>query len=72
MCYCLLFYLICVLLQRGIPFEVKLPESVPLSYDSLAKEQFDIEIEKGIKDIENGKTYSIESIAEEMKRDYGI
>lgn len=61
-----------VILQRGIPFEVKLPESVPLSYDSLTKEQFDIEIEKGISDIKNGRTYSADSVAEEMKRDYGI
>ena len=35
-----------VVLQRGIPFEMKLPQNVPLAYGSLTKEQFDSEIEK--------------------------
>lgn len=61
-----------IIIQRGIPFEVKLPENIPLSYDSLTKEQFGIEIEKGMTDIKDDRTYSMESVAEEMKRDYGI
>lgn len=61
-----------VALQRGIPFEIKLPESVPLSYESLKKEEFDAEITKGRADIEAGRTYTAESIKEEMQRDYGL
>ena len=30
-----------VILHNGIPFEVKIPKSEPLSYSSLTKEQFD-------------------------------
>ena len=36
-----------VVLQQGIPFEMKLPKKVPLVYGSLAKEQFDVEVGKG-------------------------
>lgn len=61
-----------VALQRGIPFEIKLPESVPLSCESLTKEEFDAEIAKGMADIEVGRTYTAESIKEEMRRDYGL
>ncbi len=61
-----------VVLQRGIPFEMQLPEKAPIAYKELTKEQFDTAIQKGMDDIEAGRTYSIESIEAEMKRDYGI
>ncbi|BAE84096.1 type II toxin-antitoxin system RelB/DinJ family antitoxin [Desulfitobacterium hafniense] len=61
-----------VVLQRGIPFEMKLPKDTPPSYSSLTKEQFNAEIEKGMLDIEAGRTYPMKSVEEEMKRDYGL
>ncbi len=61
-----------IVLQRGIPFEIKLPQNKPLAYSSLTKEQFDTEIEKGMNDIREGKTYSLQDVEEEMRRDYGI
>lgn len=61
-----------VVLQKGIPFEVKLPSETPLSRESLTKEQFDAEIEKGMEDIREGRTYTATEIEAEMKRDYGI
>ena len=56
-------------LQRGIPFEMKLPQNVPLAYGSLTKEQFDSEIEKGMADIRAGRVYSADDVEAEMKRD---
>lgn len=61
-----------VVLQKGIPFEMKLPQEEPLAYGFLTKEQFDAEIEKGIADIKNGRVYSADAIEAEMKRDFGI
>lgn len=61
-----------VVLQRGIPFDMKLPQSQPLAYGSLTKEQFDAEINKGIKDIDEGRVYSIDDVESEMNRDFGI
>lgn len=62
-----------IVLQRGIPFEMKLPAyEKPLEYDSLTKEQFDTEIEKGMDDIMAGRVYSVDEVAEEMKREFGI
>lgn len=61
-----------VVLQKGIPFEMKLPQEEPLAYGSLTKELFDAEIEKGIADIKNGRVYSADTIEVEMKRDFGI
>ena len=48
-CY---FILRQIVLQRGIPFEMKLPAyEEPVAYGSLTKEQFNAEIEKGMEDI---------------------
>ena len=61
-----------IVLQKGIPFEMKLPRTAPLTYGSLAKEQFDKEIEKGMSDVKAGRVYSADAIEAEMKRDFGI
>lgn len=61
-----------VVLQRGIPFEMKLPQTTPLSYGSLTREQFDVEMEKGLADVKAGRVYSADDIEAEMKRDFGV
>ena len=61
-----------VVLQRGIPFEMKLPQTTPLNYDSLTREQFDAEMEKGMADVKAGRVYSVDTIEAEMKRDFGV
>ena len=61
-----------VVLQRGIPFEMKLPQTAPLNYCSLTREQFDAEMEKGMADVKAGRVYSADAIEAEMKRDFGI
>lgn len=65
-------FLIQIVLQRGIPFEMKLPAYEELvAYGSLTKEQFDAEIEKGM-DIKAGRVYSADEVEAEMKREFGI
>lgn len=61
-----------VVIQRGIPFEMKLPANRPLDMSQMSKEQFNVEIQKGITDIENGRVYSVEEVEEEIHRLYGI
>lgn len=61
-----------VVLQRGIPFEMKLPVKKPVIMNELTKEQLDAEISKGMADIENGRVYSANEVEEEMHRLYGI
>lgn len=58
-----------VVLQRGIPFEMKLPSNRPVEFGSLSKEQFDYEIRKGYESIVNGDVYSADAVAEEMSRE---
>jgi len=61
-----------VVLQRGIPFDMKLPQIKPLALGSLSDEQFNTEIEKGLTDLAAGKITSAETVTERMRRDFGV
>ena len=61
-----------VVLQRGIPFEMKLPATAPVAIGTLTKEQLDAEIQKGIDDIEAGCVVDAASVEAEMRRLYGV
>jgi len=61
-----------VVLQRGIPFEMKLPKNKPTSFGDLSEAQFDAEIEKGLADLAVGKVSTPNAVADRMNREYGI
>ncbi|MEQ8200544.1 MAG: type II toxin-antitoxin system RelB/DinJ family antitoxin [Syntrophomonadaceae bacterium] len=61
-----------IVLQQGIPFELKLPQSKPLSLGALTEEQFNAEIEKGLADLAAGRVVSAEKAAERMRQEYKI
>ncbi|MDE7071490.1 MAG: type II toxin-antitoxin system RelB/DinJ family antitoxin [Clostridia bacterium] len=56
-----------VILQRGLPFEVKLPEEKPVALGAMTDEQFNAIIEQGLADYENGKVFSAEQVRAKMK-----
>lgn len=61
-----------VVLQNGIPFELKLPKNAPLDYSALTKEQFDAEIEKGFVSLGEGKIVPAAKVREKMQKQYGV
>ena len=61
-----------VVMQRGIPFDMKLPQNKPLAFGSLSEDQFNAELEKGLADLANGSVLAAEDVAAKMKQDYGV
>ena len=55
-------------LTKGIPFELKLPTK-PVFVDEITPEQLEIEIKKGLKDVEEGKVYTLDEVKEMLKKD---
>ena len=55
-----------VVMQRGIPFDMKLPAPVPAAVGSMTKEQFDMELQKGMDDIAEGRVVSADAVEAEM------
>lgn len=61
-----------VVIQRGLPFDVKLSPKRPLVMSKLTQQEFDSAISKGIEDIDNGRVYSSQEVRERMRNKYGI
>ena len=61
-----------IILQRGIPFEVKLPSVRPADVSTLTGEELDAELEKGYGDIATGRTRSAKTVFEDVRREHGI
>lgn len=56
-----------VVIHNGLPFDMTLPVSKPLSIGSMTREQLDAKLQKGIDDIENGRVYSLSDVEVDMK-----
>ena len=56
-----------VVLQRGIPFEIRLPASTPVAIGAMTQEQIDMELQKGIDDISAGRVVSADVLEAEIR-----
>ena len=61
-----------IILQRGLPFEVKIPAVRPLDASLLTDAQMDAELEKGYADMQAGRTKSVKSAFADIRKDYGL
>lgn len=61
-----------VVMQRGIPFNVKLPATKPMGVSCLTESELDAELEKGFADLMRGNTKPAEKTFSDIRRDYGI
>ena len=59
-------------LTKGIPFEIKLPQEEPIFLDETSEETLNKKIDEGLKDIEEGRTYTQEEVDAMLKEKYGI
>lgn len=61
-----------VVLQRGIPFDVKLPKKGPIFWDELSEEERDALISDRIQDYEDGKIYTLAEVENMMHEAFGV
>ena len=61
-----------IILQRGIPFELKLPQEKMADMRKLTGLELDGELDKGYQDILAGRTKPAGKVFEEIRKDYGI
>lgn len=61
-----------IVLQRGIPFELKLPLERPLDMSTLSREQLHAELEKGYVDITAGRAKPAKDVFDSIRKDYGL
>ncbi len=61
-----------IILQRGIPFELKIPETYMLDMDKLTEEQLDVELEKGYSDMKQGRTKPAEEVFAAIRKEFEV
>ena len=61
-----------IIMQRGIPFDMKLPVHEPVGMGELTSAQLNAELEKGYASAMAGRHRSLKDVAADMERDYGI
>ena len=61
-----------IILQRGIPFDVKIPAPKVLDASSLSVEEMNAELEKGYNDSINGRKKSAKTVFANIRKDYDL
>ncbi len=61
-----------IILQRGLPFDVKIPSSRPVDMSALSDVEMDTELEKGYADIKAGRTRSASAVFADIRKDYDL
>lgn len=61
-----------IILNRGLPFEVKIPTAKPMNMTKLSEGELNTELEKGYADMTAGRTKPVSQAFADIRRDYGI
>ena len=61
-----------IILQRGIPFALRLPKSAPLDMSQMNAEELDMELQKGYDDIQAGRARPAKQVFAELRKDSGL
>lgn len=61
-----------IILQNGLPFDVKLPVSRPVDISELTEERLHAELEKGYADIAAGREKTARNVFDDIRRDYNV
>ncbi len=61
-----------IILNRGLPFEVKIPVARPVNVAELSEAELNAELEKGYADMTEGRTRSVGQVFADIRKDYGV
>ena len=61
-----------IILQRGLPFEVKMPSARPVGISALLEAQMNAELEKGYADMHDRRTKNAKKAFADIRKDYGL
>ena len=59
-----------IILQRGLPFDVKIPSAKPVDMSVLSEEEMNAELEKGYADMVAGRTKPVKQVFADIRKDY--
>ena len=60
-----------IVLQKGMPFELRLPVNKPIALGSITSDELDKELQKGLDSLRSGKSYSADEVDLFFAKEYG-
>lgn len=60
-----------IVLQKGMPFELRLPVNKPIALGSITRDELDKELQKGLDSLRSGKSYSADEVDLFFAEEYG-
>ena len=60
-----------IVLQKGMPFELRLPVNKPTALGNLTRDELDKELQKGLDSLRSGKSYSADEVDLFFAKEYG-
>ena len=61
-----------IILQRGMPFDLKLPSETVLNFNQLTEQEIDRELQKGMDDVRSGNVKSAKQAFADIRKDYNL
>lgn len=61
-----------IILNRGLPFDVKIPTTRPVNVAEMTEAELNTELEKGYADMVAGRTKPARQAFADIRKDYGI
>ena len=61
-----------IVLQRGMPFELRLPITAPLAVGAMSRAELDSELQKGVDSLQAGKSIPADDVDRALAREFGI
>ena len=61
-----------IILQRGLPFEVNLPDRTSVDIGALETEELHAELEKGYADMKAGRPKDAKTVFADIRKNYGL
>ena len=61
-----------IILQRGLPFDIKIPENKLQDISTMSQEEFNAELEKGYADVKAGRVRPAKEAFADIRKEYKI
>nr|WP_326184423.1 type II toxin-antitoxin system RelB/DinJ family antitoxin [uncultured Oscillibacter sp.] len=61
-----------IVLRRGLPFELTLPQAKPTAIGGMSREELDMELQKGMASLKAGQRVSAADVDRELAEEFGL
>lgn len=61
-----------IVLRRGLPFELTLPQTKPTAIGGMSREELDMELQKGMDSLKAGWRVSADDVDRELAEEFGV